>query len=174
MKNVILVVALALTGVAAAQVRYVEVPVEDIEPIIEDIRYVEPEERCRFETVRERARHDSHPHASAPIVGAVLGGALGHAMGHKKRNKQVGAVVGAVLGGAIAHDIAHDSTRAGAHPRRIRLVRQEVCDVADRVKQEKRVTGYMVTYRYGGETYRSRLAHRPGANIRIRVQIGPA
>ncbi len=162
-------VAIGAAAAAAADVRYVEVPVAHVEPIIERVRYVEPAERCRVEEV-ERHRVARHRATTSPVVGAILGGALGHAVGHRKRNKQVGAVVGAVLGGAIAHDIAHGVER----PRHVFLVRREVCDVVRRAKREERVTGYLVTYRYGGQTYRSRLMRRPGASIRIRVQIGPA
>lgn len=163
--------AIAAATAAQADVRYIEVPVEHVEPIVERVRHVEPEERCWFEEVEHRhaVRHRA---AAVPVVGAILGGALGHAMGHKKRNKQVGAVVGAVLGGAIAHDAVHDARRHA--PRRTRVARQEVCDVVNRVKREERVTGYMATYRYAGKTYRSRVTRHPGDSIRVRVQITPA
>ena len=69
----------------------------------------------------------------------------------------MGAVIGAVLGGSIAHDIS--SREAHATP--VRRVRQEVCEVVDKKTFRERVTGYLVTYRYDGETHRARMAREP-------------
>ena len=158
--------ALATTPlVALADANYDEAEVVDVEPVIETVRYIEPEEKCRFEAVRVAPAVES---ATKPLLGALIGGTIGNAMGTKKRNKQVGAVVGALVGGAIASDVA--STR----PRETRRVRQEVCEVVEHTKRQERVTGYMVTYRYRGETYRARMDKRPGATIRVRVRVSPA
>ena len=157
------------SSVAWAGTDYYEVPVEDVEPIRSTVRVVEPQERCWFEDVRQR-RHTAHS-ATTPLVGALIGGAIGNALGNKKRNKQIGAVVGAALGGSIANDIRRREDHAG-HPGR--TVRQEICETVDRSRTVERVTGYMVTYRYAGQTYRTRVAQRPGDTIRIRVRVTPA
>lgn len=152
---------------AAADAQYDHATVLDVEPIVERVRTAVPRERCWFETVRER-RHASS--ASAPLVGALVGGALGNAVGHRKRNKQVGAVVGAVLGGAIAHDISrHNARHAPA-----RRVRREVCEVVEEARYRERPSGYLVTYRYNGKTYRARMDERPGETIRVRVRVSPS
>lgn len=162
--------ALALAPVAAlADVQYDEAPVIDVEPIVERIERVEPKERCWFERVRVQ---DAAPNTTAPLVGALIGGAIGNAVGHKKRNKQVGAVVGAVLGGSIGHDIGR--RKAQARRSSVRVARQEVCEIVEETKYRERVTGYLVTYRYGGETHRARMATHPGDRIRVRVRVTPA
>ena len=158
--------ALPLTPTALADVQYAEAKVLDVEPIVERIEYVEPKERCWFETRRYRAERS----ASTPLVGALIGGAIGNALGHNKRNKQVGAVVGAVLGGSIAHDVSRRQAYAAPE----RRVRREVCEVVDRTTYRERVTGYLVTYRYAGETHRARMASEPGETIRVRVRVSPA
>ena len=166
-QSVMLGAALATTG-ALADVRYADAPVTHVEPIVENVAYVEPKERCWFEDVP--ARTASHS-ASAPLVGALIGGAIGNAVGHKKRNKQVGAVVGALIGGSIGADMSrHETRRVGSN----RRVRREVCEVVDETTYRREVTGYLVTYEYAGETYESRMRRRPGENVRLRVTVGPA
>ena len=164
-RNIMVAVALA-PAAALGEARYEEAEVVDVEPIVEIVERVEPREQCRTETVRvAAARAESH---TAPLFGALIGGALGNAVGHKKRNKQVGAVIGALVGGAIAADVAQASSR------RSRLVRQEVCEVEERVKRVERVAGYMVTYRHRGDIHRARMDKRPGEKIRVRVRVEPA
>lgn len=161
-----ILVALALAPPAAlGQAHYEEAEVVDVEPIVEIVERIEPQERCRTENVRVAARAESH---TAPLVGALIGGALGNAVGHKKRNKQVGAVIGALVGATVATDIAQ------APSRRARMVRREVCEEEERVERVERVTGYMVTYRHRGDIHRARMDKRPGAKIRVRVRVEPA
>ena len=162
--------ALAVSTVGAfADVNYDEAEVVDVEPIVEQVEIVEPKERCWFETVQRRQRGERS--ITAPLLGAIIGGAVGNAVGHKKRNKQVGAVVGAVLGGSLARDLSRANRD---HDAPVRRVRREVCDVVERRKTQERVTGYMVTYRYQGETHRARMEQRPGERIRVRVGVAPA
>ena len=169
-KKSLLLVLAATPLVALAEARYDEAEVIDVEPVIETVEYIEPEEQCRFEAVRTVSpQRDSY---TRPLIGALIGGAIGNAMGTKKRNKKVGAVIGALVGGSIATDIAYNprpQTRRGGQ-----TLRREVCEVVDHVKRQRRVTGYMVTYRYQGETHRARMDERPGATIRVRVRVSPA
>ena len=165
-RRTVLFFALALTPTAFADTQYAEVKVMDVEPIFERIEHIEPKKRCWFETRAYRTERNS----STPLVGALIGGAIGNALGHNKRNKQVGAVVGAVLGGSIAHDISRREARAAPTHR----VRQEVCEVIDETTYRERVAGYLVTYRYGGETHRSRMDRKPGETIRVRIRVSPA
>lgn len=146
---------------AFADVAYDEAEVVDVEPVVEVIDRVEPKPRCWSEAADRPARAES---AAKPLLGAIVGGAIGNALGHNKRNKQVGAVVGALLGGAVATDASRrDRAPAGA---------RQVC--VERTKRVERIAGYMVTYRYRGETYRARMEERPGATIRVRVSVSPA
>lgn len=137
------------------------------EPIYETVSYSVPVEQCRDETV---AHHEPRARsATAPIVGAIIGGALGNAVGHKKRNKQVGTVVGAVLGGSIGADIGR---RQRGYDDVYYSTRQ-VCSVVHERHSEERLVGYLVTYRYGGETYTTEMDHNPGDRLRVRVDVTP-
>ena len=172
--HAIVIAALLATAAIAcnarAEVRYVEVPVVDVEPVIETVRRVTPEEHCSTQ-LRERRASDAPRSASAGVIGAVVGGAIGNAVGHKKRNKQVGTVVGAVLGGVIASDMARQAHYNAAQD--TRLVREEVCEVVRRVQTREEVAGYLVTYRYADATYRTRMDREPGERIRLRVAVAP-
>lgn len=173
MKKMLALVCVTTPAAAFAGVQYHDVPVLDVEPITATVEVVEPQERCWVEDVRQPLR-SAAPSATAPLVGALIGGAFGNAVGHNKRNKQIGAVVGAVLGGSIGHDISRrEQARAGS-VRKVRVVTQEVCKTHDLRRTEQRVTGYLVTYRYAGETYRAHTDRRPGETIRVRVRVMPA
>ena len=165
-KRTVLFVALGAVPPAFADVQYADAEVVDIEPIVERVEHVTPQEQCWFETRTQRTERS----ASTPVLGAVIGGTIGHALGHKKRNKQVGAVVGALLGGTIAADLSHRQARAAP----VRRVRRQFCEVVDRSTWREQVVGYWVTYRYGGETHRARMHRRPGGTIRVRINVSPA
>lgn len=166
----VLLAAVVLPGLTVAGTTYDRARVVDVEPLYETVTYEVPREQCHMERVpyhRDAGRRS----ATAPIVGAIIGGALGNAVGHKKRNKQVGTVVGAVLGGSIGADIARRNHRHGA---RVSYGSEEVCRVVNDIREEERLLGYRVTYRYAGETYTTRMDRDPGPSLRVRVRVTPA
>lgn len=163
-----MVVAVLAPSMALAGHGYQYAKVVASDPIYETVSYTVPVEQCRDETVGYREPQGRS--ATAPIVGAIVGGAIGNAVGHKKRNKQVGAVVGAVLGGSIGADIARRH-RGYGDPVGYRT--RQVCSVYHEEHHEERLTGYRVTYRYGGETYTTHMDHDPGARLRVRVDVTP-
>lgn len=162
-----LVVAALVPSLAWADHGYQYARVLSSEPVYETVSYSVPVEECRDETV---AHHDRGGRsATPPILGAIIGGAIGNAVGHKKRNKQVGAVVGAVLGGSIGADVARRNRRHAD----VRYTTREVCSVVHEARHDERLAGYLVTYRYGGETYTTEMAHDPGSRLRVRVNVTP-
>jgi uncharacterized protein YcfJ len=160
--------AALVPSLALADGRYQYAEVLSSEPIYDTVSFTVPTQQCHQQTVAYR-----EPQArsyTAPIVGAIIGGALGNAVGHSKRNKQVGTAVGAVLGGSIGADIGR---RNQAYAGDVRYATEEVCSVVHEHRTEQRFAGYHVTYRYGGETYTTRLDHNPGSALRVRVQVTP-
>jgi uncharacterized protein YcfJ len=81
-------------------------------------------------------------------------------------------VAGTVLGGSIGRDIGYQNNppRGGY----TRYATQDNCRVVDDYREEERVEGYRVTYRYNGAEYVTRTAHDPGNKIRVRVEVQPA
>ena len=57
--------------------------------------------------------------------------------------------------------------------RRRRMARQRQCNKPREQPSQRRVVGYNVRYRYGGETYLKRMKHEPGRRIRVRVELQP-
>lgn len=163
-----LLAAILLPSVALADHGYRYASVVASDPIYETVAYEVPVEQCRDEPGayhRERGRS-----ATGPILGAIIGGALGNAVGHKKRNKQVGTAVGALLGGSIGADVAR---RHRSRHDEVRYRTRQVCSVVHERHEEQRLTGYRVTYRYGGETYTTEMDHDPGDSLRVRVSVTP-
>ena len=99
------------------------------------------------------------------LVGAVVGGAIGNAVGHNKTNKKVGAVVGAVLGGTIGKAVATENRRYERT--------EEVCRVINDYREEDRIVGYHVKYRYNDVTYTTRTDRAPGETIKLRLAVSP-
>ena len=58
--------------------------------------------------------------------------------------------------------------------RQIRLSRpRERCYTVTETQEQVRVTGYWVTYRYGGRTSRTRLSYDPGRRMPVDVNLSP-
>ncbi len=58
--------------------------------------------------------------------------------------------------------------------RQIRLSRPpERCHTVTETREQVRVTGYWVTYRYGGRTSRTRLSYDPGRRMPVNVNLSP-
>ena len=161
--------AALVPSMALADGRYQYAEVLASDPIYETVSYSVPVEQCRLEDVPYREDR-GHRSATGPIVGAIIGGAIGNAVGHKKRNKQVGTAVGAILGGSIGADISRRQRERDGY---VRYSSREVCDTTYEERYEEQVTGYRVTYRYAGETYRTTLDRDPGPSLRVRVNVTP-
>ena len=158
---------LPTSGVIAGQ-SVQEVPVISSYPVYQTVVREEPREQCYIEQV---ARHQYRGKSATPaIVGTILGGALGNALGSKKSNQRVGAVVGGVLGYSIGKDVGRrHAERHGA----VRYEEREVCSTVYERIEEERLTGYDVSYAYGGKTYKTRMRRDPGSTVRVRVQVEP-
>ncbi len=140
----------------------------DSHPIYQTVEISTPREECWNEevVVHRRDRSDSNTPA---IIGTIIGGALGNAVGHGKSNRRVGTVVGAVLGHSIGRDIV--TANASRERGRYETVRQ--CETVYEYREEERVVGYDVRYRYNDEEYSVRMDEEPGSQVRIRVNVQP-
>ena len=166
--GITLIFSMAASTLAMAEraVSYDYGTVIDAEPIVKHIRVSTPREECWDEEVSYTDRRNSG--GLSTVIGAVVGGAIGNAVGHKKRNKQVGAVLGAVLGGTIGNTIGK-SRRQG----RTYTETEEVCKVYTDYREEERIVGYNVRYRYNNDTYTTRTDRDPGDTIKLRVAVTP-
>ena len=48
------------------------------------------------------------------------------------------------------------------------------CRALEATREERRISGYDVEYRYKGQLYRSHMGYDPGNKLRIRITVAPA
>ncbi len=164
---------LTLTNVAYAgsghgQAFYDYATVLRAKPITEIVRVETPREECWTET-RTRIGYRGGPQTYTPeIVGVIVGAAIGTRFGDG-RGRDLATAAGAVLGGSIGHDIKKRRHRTYTYAEPV-----ERCEIRRDYYDEERLMGYRVTYRYGGNTYHTRMDHDPGDRLRVRVRVEPA
>ena len=137
-------------------------PVVDARPIYEQVRVPVHREVCR----RVPNHRGRTARVAAPaLLGAVIGGVIGNEI-DGGRNRAAGTVAGALVGTAVGSSIgSRNAARRGGYRRE--------CHVREQYRQEERVVGYRVTYRYAGELYHTRTDYDPGRRIRVRVDVRP-
>lgn len=143
-----------------------------VEPLTRMIEHREPERHCWNEEVEYENSFYRPQSVTGTIVGGIIGGAVGNALGHKKRNKQIGTAVGAILGASIGNDLSNKHSRGDYSTRR--RGHEQRCEVSHRRYFEEEIIGYQVWYRYRGDTYSTRMSHKPGKKIRVKVTVEPA
>ena len=124
-------------------------------PVYEMVRVRMPEQRCETSSSRDDG-------AGGTVAGALVGGALGNQVG-KGKGRKAATIAGASIGGAIGRRIDSSNSVAGTGR----------CRTVDVDRDERRLAGYDVEYRYKGETYMSRMAADPGIRLRIRIAVSP-
>lgn len=156
-----------LPAFASSNVSYDYATVIESQPVYTTVKINTPREECWQEQVIYEDRGRSR-HPLGTVLGGVIGGALGNAAGHNKSNKRVGAVVGAVLGATVGNVIASSNA-----PSVRRQETQERCKVYQDYREEERLIGYQVRYRYNERTYSTRMDTDPGDTIKVRLAISP-
>lgn len=139
-----------------------------VDPVYETVRFREPREECVEQPVERVARGGGDP-TGGTIIGAIIGGALGNQVG-KGDGRKAATVAGAVIGGAIGRDV--DKHNGG--PDRRYVSTEQRCRVVDVEREERRVAGYDVEYRFKNDVFLSRLSYDPGNKLRVRVAVSPA
>lgn len=137
------------------------------EPIVRQVRVSTPREECWEEEIP--VYHSGYRSATPMILGGIIGGVVGNTMG-KGHGKDAATVAGTILGGSVGRDIGHERQRPDSYSTAQETRCRQVVDYRD----EERIEGYWVTYRYQGEDYVTRMQNEPGNRIRVRVTVQPA
>ena len=106
------------------------------------------------------------------LLGALIGGALGNQVG-KGDGRTAATIGGAVIGGAIGAHVS-DRDRYDEYRDNAGVVRR--CRMVSYNSEPVPVRGYgryNVTYRYGGQIYRTVTRYNPGGTIRVVVDVRP-
>jgi uncharacterized protein YcfJ len=159
---------LLVHSVANADVQrtMVEVPVTEVEPIMQFVTRKIPHESCRDEQVRVERMGGNHS-ATPAILGAVIGGVVGGALGHNSQYQPVAAGAGAVLGASVGHDVSHNRNTQSYY------VTEQRCEVDYELRDQENIIGYRVKYLYGDSIYETETQYPPGSTIKIRVELIP-
>lgn len=153
---------------------YVDAKVVRVAPIVRVVQVATPREVCWDERVRHIESHGGgYRDATLPvIVGGVLGGVVGNQIG-RRRHRGALTIAGSVIGAAVGHNVSQE--RQVQRPRRRSYTTTERhCEIETDYRDEERIEGYDVTYRYNGRYFTTRTDHEPGKRIRVRVQVEPA
>ena len=135
-------------------------------PIYRTVEVSRPREECWDERVRGK-RDTGINETGETLIGAGIGAAIGHQVGHG-RGRDAAMIGGALLGGFLGGKHAREQE---AQAREVRYERQ--CRTTHERHTEQRIDGYDVTYRYGGQTYHTRMPHDPGKRMRVNVNVSP-
>lgn len=133
-----------------------------VNPVHGVTRTTVPQQECYDQQV---VHHDAGNSTASTVLGAVIGGVLGNTIG-KGDGRKAATVAGAVAGGAVGN---RGSRRGGDYE-----TTQTRCQEVSSVREQRRIVGYDVEYRYRGEVYSSRLNYDPGERLRVRVDVEPA
>ena len=178
------VLALSLAGTRAdAQDRSYESPeavanakvawadVLRVDPVYETVRNRAPREVCEEYPVERRG--DDGSKATGAVIGAIVGGVLGNTVG-KGDGRKAATIGGAVIGAIIGNNIdRNNGSRDGQYQYRDQAGTVRRCRTVTDYDAQDRWSGYDVTYRYGGRTYRAVTNYRPGPTIRVAVEVRP-
>jgi uncharacterized protein YcfJ len=139
--------------------------VTDVDPQYERVNV--PRQECTTDYQPQSYYRNEHRSLVGPIIGGVAGGLLGAQVG-KGSGRVVAAAAGATVG-AIVGD------RLGNRDQGRQVVYQQEVHRCRMVDQwETRISGYRVTYEYGGRSYTTVLPYDPGRRLAVRVDVHPA
>ena len=136
-----------------------------VDPIYEYVNA--PREECYEDRVTTRERRGDT--TGGTVLGAIVGAAIGNQVGSGD-GRRAATAAGAVIGGTVGHNAARDN----AGPPRVYSETQHRCRRVDDYREDRRVVGYDVEYRYRGDVYVSRVGYDPGDRLRVRVSVTPA
>lgn len=161
MKRIALAFLLIATGVAQAGTFVDQARVRSVEPQYHAVQV--PRQECRSRWVTEAAPAGGN--LAGVAIGAVAGGVVGNQVG-KGHGREAATAAGAVLGALAGQQIA---SRSAPPP-----VQREVRECQTVMDVQQQLTGYRVTYEYGGREQVAVLPQQPGRTLPVRVSIEPA
>ncbi len=138
-------------------------------------RVSDPKQECWVETVSSTGTVTKPAPQEHGIGGALLGGLVGGVVGNQMGQGNGNAIAtgaGAVAGALIGDRIASQNQNGTEQVTQVPQSREERhCRQIENYKDV--VSGYDVTYRYGGKDVTVRLPNDPGRTVRVGVSVLP-
>ncbi|MGB5541815.1 MAG: glycine zipper 2TM domain-containing protein [Gammaproteobacteria bacterium] len=182
-KTLIGLAAMALVLPSVTLARHSEqqyAKVVTVEPLYRTVSVEVPHRECWTETVYEQTpgyRNEPQRHSSVmpTLAGGIIGGVIGHQFGGGNGKKAM-TVLGTLIGAGVANDHSQRRNQAYYRPRyaSVRAVPVERCETSYETQRHTELEAYLVTYRYAGRDYQTRMLEHPGDRIRIQVEVTPA
>jgi uncharacterized protein YcfJ len=183
--SLLFVASLLLTATQASAANYRKANYRNDGPVYDYARVLSAEPIIRYVTVKTPVREcweDTEYYtvdrrapgtAGSTLFGAIVGGVIGHQFGGGRGN-DVATALGSVVGAAIGNDSAkrrqaYSGYRTTRHSRPVTR-----CETNYQSREEERIDGYNVVYKYHGQKYATRTRHDPGSRLRIQVDVRPA
>jgi len=163
LKTTMLISVLCLSQLAFSASYTDTAKVNSIEDIYRDHTIRQPYQDCYVKEYLSRADDDGS--ITNELFGGLIGGAIGNQFG-KGSGKKAMTVAGALLGGSIAND---NERRGQGH----RVIKQQVCETKYTTSTKRRLSHYLVNYKYNDKDYSYTTGNRPDETIRVRVNIVP-
>ena len=141
-------------------------------PIVRYVTVTTPVKECWDDVEYYTVNHQPPGIGGRTLIGAIIGGVVGHQVG-SGHGKDAATIAGTLIGATIGNQSAYRRHAGKYGPVQYsRPVKR--CETRYRERQEERVDGYDVLYRYNGQRYATRMSHDPGRRIRVRVDVRPA
>jgi uncharacterized protein YcfJ len=163
-KHLAIIVSVLILTQTNAQAFDAIATVVSASPIAETVN--RPTQQCWTDTAQVAQPNPEPRNIGGAVIGTIVGGLLGSTIGRgngRVAATAVGAGVGAVTGDAVANQNGGSTT--------IATVPVQHCQQVDNFQNV--ITGYMVTYEYGGQRFSTRLPYNPGAQTRVSVAVSP-
>jgi uncharacterized protein YcfJ len=141
--------------------------VTGVEPLYTTVRVSAPQREC-YQRPQHLTEYRPRESYTSTIAGGLIGGVIGNQFGKGSGNTAM-TIAGTLLGGSIGRDAGGYSSPVNSD-----YGRGEKCHITERVHQEQRIDGYLVTYHYQGQTYTTQMKHYPGKRIPVNVSVEPA
>ena len=141
--------------------------VTHVEPLYTTVRVSVPQREC-YERPQHRTEYRQRESYTSTIAGGLIGGVIGNQFGKGSGNTAM-TIAGTLLGGSLGRDASGYSSQINSN-----YDRGEECHITERVHEEQRIDGYLVTYRYQGQTHTTEMDHYPGKRIPVNVSVEPA
>lgn len=163
--NTLQTITTATVGIALAT-SVAAVDFTDMAPVVNSTpmyRQVSaPRQECWTENVSLNVPPQGRSNTGS-IIGGVTGGIVGNQVGGG-RGKDAATVVGAIIGTIVGERLDNPQQSPQYATQQVQR-----CRTVNDSKQE--LSGYAVTYRYGGRDVTVRLPYNPGSSVRVGVGV---
>ncbi len=137
-----------------------------VEPLYQRVSVPERRRQCWEEPVRSSS-YLGGENLAGTLIGGVVGGVVGNRFGSGS-GRDAMTVAGTIAGAVVGAELSQRRDTGYAYP-----AVEERCEWVTDYRDEERIDGYRVYYRYEGREFVTTLPYDPGRQLRVRVNVEP-